>query len=132
MSRISGFWRKLEVFPPTIVRLLAADRSPGKVIALTDNQIAERSGLSVSRVQQIYWSTSWDSITCEELKLFVKACNVDFGDPEVMKVMSKRMGGKTPFKWKHLRESPNYKQFEQLIIYALKEYALKEYALKNY
>ena len=120
MSRISGHWRKLEVFTPTMVRLLAADRSPGKAIALTDSQIAERSGLSVSKVQEIYWSKSWDDVTCSQMRKFVTACNVDFGDPEVMKVMSKHIGGKTPFKWKHMRESPNHKQFEQLLRYALK------------
>ena len=119
MSKISGFWTKLNVFTPAMVRCLACDRSPGRSIALTDEQIAERSGLSVSDVQRIYWSISWDSITCGDMKKFVVACNVNLGDPEVMKVLSRRLGANSGFKWKHLRESPNYKLYEQLLKHAL-------------
>jgi hypothetical protein len=121
MSKISGHWTKYDVFTPAFVRCLAADRTPGKSVALTDEQIAERSGLTVSAVQKIYWGMSWDSVTCGDMKKFVVACNVDFGDPEVMKVLSRRLGADSGFRWKHLRESSNYKMFEQLLKHALTE-----------
>ena len=119
MSKINGFWKKLDLFPPAIVRCLAADKSPGKSVALTDDQISERSGLSVARVQEIYWEKSWDDVPCGDMKKFVVACNVDFGDAEVMKVLSRRIGSNSGFKWKHLRSSPNFKLYQQLLKHAL-------------
>lgn len=116
---IAGFWAKFDMFPPAIVRLLAADRSPGKTVALTDEQIAERSGMKVSDVQRIYWSMSWDDVTVRDMKRFVVACNVNYGDPEVMKVLSRRIGADSGFKWKHLRKSPNFRLYEQLLKHAL-------------
>ena len=116
---IAGFWSKFDMFPPAIVRLLAADRSTGKSVALTDEQIAERSGMKVSEVQRIYWSMNWDDVTVRDMKRFVVACNVNYGDPEVMKVLSRRIGADSGFKWKHLRESPNHRLFAQLLKHAL-------------
>lgn len=119
MSGIAGYWNKPEMFPPSLVRCMAADRHVGRSVALTDEQIAERSGLPVSTVQEIYWEKSWDNVTVANMRAFVVACNCDFGDAEVMKVLSKRLGSNSGFKWKHLRESPNFTFYEQLLKHAI-------------
>lgn len=66
--------QRISEFPPILVRLLAKQRGAAGE-ALSDQEIAIGSGISLSRVQAISRMESWDSITVGELRSFLKACH---------------------------------------------------------
>lgn len=113
MISVRGFWNKFDIFSPPLVRLLAAHRVRGSAKAMTDEEIAERSGLSVSHIQKIYWSKTWDGIAFSDIKAFIMGCGVNFDDKQRMKTVSN--GLRAGHKMAHLRRSPNHKLFAQLI-----------------
>lgn len=113
---LRNIWTKLEIFSPVMVRLLAADRKRGTSWDLSDEEIAERAGMTVKEVQRIYWNKTWDDITLGQMKRFVKACNVDFANPKQMRVHSNFICKRT--KGIHLRRSKNHKLYESLIRFA--------------
>lgn len=113
-STINGVFRKLDTFHPGLIRLLAADRIAGHATALSDEQIAERCNLSVSKIQKIYWLKSWDTVPYGDVKEFFKGCGFDMNDSADVKfIMSKVIN--PSFQWKHLRTSPFHAFFKQLI-----------------
>ena len=118
-SKISGIWRKMDLFSPPMVRVLASHNKFGHAESMTDQDLSDASGLSVDRIQEIYWSKNWDGITCDEMKRFVIAAGIDFGNPAQMKLASKKLNPDRKFKWRHLKNSKNHKLFTELLKFAL-------------
>ena len=112
-SNINGVWKKIDTFHPGFIRLLAADRVSGHATALTDEQIAERCSLTVSRVQEIYWLRSWDLVPYGEIKEFFIGCGFNLDDSADTKFIMSKVNSKT-FQWKHLRTSPHHPLFRSL------------------
>lgn len=57
---------------------MARRQVKGKCVrALTLQEIAIASGLSLDRVTQISWQTDWDSISITEAERFLAGCNFD-------------------------------------------------------
>jgi|AntRauTorckE6833_2_1112554.scaffolds.fasta_scaffold01952_2 hypothetical protein len=112
-STINGVWNKLDTFNPGFIRLLAADRELGHATALSDEQIASRCALSVTRIQQIYWLKSWDTVPYGDIKEFFSGCGFDLNKSRDVKfIMSKAIN--PSFKWKHLAASPSHRLFRQI------------------
>lgn len=80
---------------------------------MTDEEIAARSGLSVSRVQEIYWSRTWDDITVGEVRKFMLACGVDFDSHQRMKTLSNAL--RPGYKMAYLGKSKHHELFKRLI-----------------
>lgn len=77
----TNFWKRAEMFPPLACRLFARTGGPktGKgVIPMTDEEIAFRSELPLSTVQVLSTLTSWDEVDAGVMRMFTKACRMDF------------------------------------------------------
>lgn len=62
---------------------------------LSTEEIAQRSGLTVNKVEQIACATSWGEFRLKEIDAFCKACNVDILRPhELIKKLKKIANGK--------------------------------------
>lgn len=73
-------WKNLEKFSPSLVRLLArrqVGQSKAKVEAITNQEIAVISDLSIDRVIEISMLLAWDEVPLGEAKSFCKACGFD-------------------------------------------------------
>lgn len=71
-------WKILEKYPPVFVRLYAKERSGERVhCALSDQEIAIRTGLTLDRIKQISKLVSWDDVTVGDARLFCQGCNFD-------------------------------------------------------
>tara|TARA_Y100000034_G_C6722777_1_gene319838 strand:- start:215 stop:529 length:315 start_codon:yes stop_codon:yes gene_type:complete len=64
---------KLDKLPPNLVRLIARDGRK----ALSNRDIARKSGLSLKRIGQISKMTTWGSLQVGEAAAFADACGVD-------------------------------------------------------
>ena len=64
---------KLDKLPPNLVRLIARDGRK----ALSNRDIARKSGLSLKRIGQISKMTTWGSLQVGEAGAFADACGVD-------------------------------------------------------
>lgn len=74
----ADLWKILTDFPPPKVRLLAKLPGGGRsVLAISDTELAISSGLTLSRVREISYSTTWDGISLGEMKAFFTACYFD-------------------------------------------------------
>ena len=109
------FWSKLDRYPPLVVRLLACKRVPGKgKIAITDEEIAARSGLALSEIKSLSWLASWDSVPVARVKQFSEACGVFFNRRSSMRTISCYLNNRPSYKY--LRKSPLWKdQFQPMI-----------------
>jgi hypothetical protein len=65
------------------VRLLARTNSK-KPRPLTDEEIAYESGLPISTVQALAELTSWDGVTLEVMRQFMRGCGFDLSNREHM------------------------------------------------
>jgi hypothetical protein len=68
----------LDRMPPKTCRLLA--RHPRKWKALTNREIAERSGLTIARVIKLSKLETWKGIPIEEIDSFREACGITTGN----------------------------------------------------
>jgi len=108
-------WKYLSGLPPVMVRCLAREIVSGSIIrALSDEEIALRSGLAVSQVKQISRLKSWDTVTIGDAQRFCKGCDFD-----PMKTAHRNRAAsykrKNP-KFTYLHKSPHYKStFVELI-----------------
>ena len=64
---------KLDKLPPNLVRLIARDGRR----ALSNRDIANKSGLTLKRVGQISRMETWASLQVAEANAFAEACGVD-------------------------------------------------------
>ena len=71
-------WQYLEAYPPPYCRLLAKEPGGGTSdMAVTDAELAIRSGISISRVREISRMDDWGAVTFDEARRFFDACNFD-------------------------------------------------------
>jgi|SRR5690625_1603534 len=76
-----SFWDKLTLLPPIACRVLARTQEPtGKVRPLTDEEIALRADMPVSKVKSLSWKTSWDDVSVGDARRFSEACDILFDD----------------------------------------------------
>lgn len=115
----TGIWNKFELIPPPVVRLLACDRKPGNAAALTDQEIAERSGLTVTRVQEIYWEKTWDAVPLGEVKRFFEGCGYNLDNHRHVERLARNLKDDSQFKWRHLHRSKHHKMFQKLLQFAI-------------
>lgn len=81
---MNAFWRWKELIPPILCRLFA--RTEGRhPRLLTDQEIADRSGLSVEAVAAVQALTSWDCVQVGVMQKFLKGCRLDFANPGQMR-----------------------------------------------
>ena len=101
-------WQRLEVLPPCAVRLLAkkANDIPLAEQAMTDEEIAASSGLSVTVVRLISWRLDWHGVELPVARAFLQACGVDPTNESDMRRVRDYIGGKP--KWKYLKHSPQW------------------------
>lgn len=109
------FWSKLDRYPPLVVRLLASKRIPGKgKLALTDEEIASRSGLALSDIKSLSWLASWDTVPMGRVKQFSEACGVYLNSRGSMRTISCYLNNRPSYKY--LRKSPMWRdQFQPMI-----------------
>lgn len=100
-------WEILNKYPPVFVRLYAKERSGERIhCALSDQEVAIRSGLHPDAISRISRMTSWDDVTIGEAKAFCLGCNFDpfdYTDRNRLAAYTRR--GTYAF----LRRSPNWK-----------------------
>lgn len=71
------FWAKVELWPPMRVRLHACHITAGHLVAMTDGEIADRSGLSAWCVFLLSQKSNWDDVDSRTMRAFMLACNCD-------------------------------------------------------
>lgn len=92
---------RIEEFGPVIYRMLACEKG----VALSHEQIAERSGLSRSTVQRLSGRKDWSGVGIATAFAFTEACGIELGDVQEIRRRLKpvEQGGITAIK--HLRIS---------------------------
>ena len=72
-------WESLDAFPPPYCRLLAKNKGSGRSgnMAVTDAELAIKSGIPLARVIAISRSENWSAVTTGEMRRFFEACNFD-------------------------------------------------------
>lgn len=107
------YFKRLERYPPSLVRLLARDDTS---TALTDKQLSKICPLPILRSLSI--STDWKLATVEEIDLFLTACRADPGDPVWVRQTNRLLKSKW-LRWTWLYRSPQREYFiEVMKVYA--------------
>jgi len=70
-------WDRFDRYPPPLVRVLARKREAKRAFELSDQDIAVRAGMPVTRVIEIASTPTWDGISFGEVKSFCRGCNFD-------------------------------------------------------
>ena len=71
-------WGLIDEYPPGLIRCLARQSLGGKrVKAISDAEIAISAGLTVDRVQEIYYSKTWDDVPVKDMIAFCGGCMFD-------------------------------------------------------
>ena len=71
-------WKWFDKYPPPLVRCLARRKLSGShVVAMSDEEVALRADIPVTRIKEISTKTRWNDIPIEEAKSFCDACNFD-------------------------------------------------------
>lgn len=105
-------WRKIDRYPPVLVRLLA--RHPDGT-AMSDQEIASPA-LPMAEVKRLSYLDSWEDVPVSLLYRFVSACGVDFADPKRMKNLNRYL--KNP-KFEHLKRHTQWPEFRSMLaVYA--------------
>lgn len=108
--------RKAQRFPPLMCRLLArSNDGHNRAKAMTDEDIAKRSGLPMSEVKRISWSLSWNEIPFGSMLKFLKGCDIDFDDRFSIKNSTRMMNSG---RFTYLRKHPLWEpQFKVMVAY---------------
>jgi hypothetical protein len=124
-----NFAKKISSFPPVVCRLLARKGPKGRQRPMTEDEIAEDSGLPVATVLSLSWLTSWDDVRCSQMLAFSKACGVDFSDAIIMRKHVKYLNLRSRFCY--LRRDPEWhsKYGKMLDIY--RAYLKEKYAQQS-
>lgn len=95
--------QKAKRFSPVVCRLLARRTiNHNHVIALTDEEIRDISGLGMADVKSLSYTPTWDDVPLSKMLAFTRACGVDFDDRQALQRHSKMMDGK---RFAYLRRS---------------------------
>ncbi len=109
------FWKRLDEFPPILIRLLAREGPNGPPLGTTG--IVFRTGLSHWQVEQLSLSTSWDGVPVNTVKLFCQGCGIDLASSEDIKRITVYLRGKVitghrvPPNFKYLRQSDRFRDY---------------------
>lgn len=105
--------RKLAIFPPIACRLLARKRGPnGGIVAMTDEDIRQASGLPMAVIKHLSWSLSWSGEPCGHMLAFTKGCGVDLNSREGVRQNTRYLRHGT---WNHILRSGQRQQFNELL-----------------
>lgn len=116
----SVFYRRMERYPPILCRLLARNRPGGR--AMTNEELAEKSGLDGATVHFLSSQGSWRGIDVYTLRSFTDACGIGFADAKAIKradvyIRGRVVGGRrTPPNFRHLRRSPVWNMFYKPLV----------------
>lgn len=123
MTRIyADFWARAEKYPPCLVRLLARVDRRGPSLVMTDDQIAQRSGLTRSEVVAISWSTAWDRICMAHMRRFLTGCGFNFSNGRRMSEIDMflktqlDLAARRRLAWVYLRRDPMWSSYYQPLI----------------
>jgi hypothetical protein len=100
---------KARLFTPIACRLLARRTNErGSVVAMTDREIQQASGLPMATVKHLSWCPTWDGIEFTQMMRFTRACGVSFDDRNAVRNNARylRQGG-----WSHILRSPERTTF---------------------
>lgn len=118
-------WEYLDAFPPPYCRCLA--KEPGSGIAdfaVTDAELAIRSGISIDRVREISRMENWDEISLSEMRAFFKGMNFDPTDYECRYRVSQYQRicqNRKTVPFLYLRKSPKWEtEFQPLLLMILR------------
>lgn len=67
-------WEKLDKYPPLFLRLMCRHRYGPP---LTTQEISERSGLNEVEIEAISNETTWNRLTVDQARRYMKACGID-------------------------------------------------------
>lgn len=109
-----SIWTKIDLFPPVMCALLASERGKqGVHRVLTDEEVSRRSGIPMSRIGELFFTTSWDNVTVDEMRRFTIACGIDFADRDTMRLMLENYRRKVKFA--RLRHHPDWPMYRKMI-----------------
>lgn len=115
-------WKILSNHPPCLVRLLARRKltaTSKQVRALSAQEVAIASGLTMARIQEISPMTSWDQVTVAEAERFVLGCGFDplsASDRNRKTAYQRSCKSSSRAQFSYLRKSPQWKsEFVPLI-----------------
>jgi hypothetical protein len=108
---MTGFWRRVNRFPPIACRLLARHRYGPP---LTSEEIAAGSGLSPVQVEALAVTSTWHGIDIYTLQKYTTACGMDFTNSKQMRQKEDYLR-KRPVKFTYLKRSPDWPYYRQLI-----------------
>lgn len=102
-------WKYLEKYPPPAVRILARRRN-GRIVALSDQEIAIEADLPLHRVVELARSRNWDDIPFGEIKKFCSGCGFDpFSSIDRNRAMAlERYYQTTERRWQYLKSSGHW------------------------
>lgn len=105
-SRKLTIEQRLRRFPPIVCRLLAREGRGSRPVVLSDEDIAERSGLTLAQVQGLSHLLTWDDVSCQQMLAFSKGCGVDLSDRYTVHKHWCYIKGKRAFTF--LKSEPDY------------------------
>jgi hypothetical protein len=115
-------WRYLDRYSPPAVRILARRRK-GRVIALSDQEVAIDGDLPIHRVQEIALSRNWDAVPFGEIRKFCQGCGFDpFSAQDRNRAMAlERYYQTTERRWQYLKASGHWEDTYLPLIKLLSE-----------
>lgn len=120
---------RLDRFPPLVCRLLAREGESNRHIKpLTDDQIAERSGLSISRVKALSWLVDWKGVEVYEMLAFSKGCGVDLSDRSKLAKHLQYVRSKRNRTWQYLKKHHEWDSRWSQMITLYQEHLIRKYA----
>lgn len=106
---------KLDRFPPVVIRLLARKQRGRTVTAMSDQDIAAASGLSVGQVKSVSRLTNWGTVDVDTLQAFCKGCGADLDNRDWLRKNAAYMASIRSIP-RYLRQSDHWSHtFEPLI-----------------
>lgn len=122
MPKSLTFVEKLNRFPPIVCRILArVPLDTGGVRAKTDHEIAQASGLTLSKVASLSHLTTWDEVPLATIVAFTKGCGSDLDNRDWQRHNAAYMRNLRSIP-QYLRSSPDWKnRFEPLVKMWLEE-----------
>jgi hypothetical protein len=110
-------------FTPITCRILARRLTPsGGVVAMTDEEIAAGSGLSVPEIAKLSRLRSWDGVAVDTMLAFTKGCGVNLSSRDSIK-NHEAMNRRSRTIPRYLRLAPHWeKQLRPLLVLSQKSH----------
>lgn len=106
-----NIWKKLEKYPPVLVRLLAKNEDG---TAMSDGDVVRVSGylLNIAEVRRLSYLTIWDNVAIADMRRFCIACGVDFGNRNRMRTLNRYL---KDAKFSHLTRHKDFPAFKEML-----------------